>query len=209
MRLLATLVLVASSAVSLFGQYTSEKAGAPPSDVPAALSGVLQKEGVRIKQGDKVYAEVWFREALPSGPKTAEDNVTLVNVPHGSLLGVIRFPANGSDRRGNKINPGTYTLRFSMFPQNGDHQGVAPQRDFLLLTTAANDTDPNATPSFKALTEQSMKSMGIPHPGVFSIWHGEADAKPGFSQEGEHDWVLRTKIGETPFAMILIGKAEG
>lgn len=208
MKNLATSVLFFAGAVSAFGQYTLGKSGAPPAEVSPGIIEVLQKDGMQVKSGDKVFADIWFRSSLPAGAKTSEDNVTLTNVAHGALLGIIRFPANGADRRGNKINAGVYTLRYSMFPPNGDHQGVAPQRDFLLISRAADDIDPNSVPGFKALTEASMKATGLPHPGVFSVWKSEQDAKPGLTLEGEHDWVLRTKIGDTPFAMIVYGKAD-
>lgn len=195
-------------ASAALAQYKAEPAGAA-ADVDPAISGLLAKQGVKIMNGDKVVFEIWFRDKLPAGTKTAEDNVSMSTVPHGSLLGAIRFPAAGSDRRGQSIKAGVYTMRFSMFPQNGDHQGVAPQRDFLLLTPIANDKDPNATPDFEALVKMSTAASGTPHPAVFSFWKADASAKPGLIQEGEHDWVLNTKIGDTPIAIIVVGKTEG
>ena len=100
-------------------------------------------------------------------------------------------------------------MRFSFFPQNGDHQGVAPQRDFLVLSQAAEDKDGAANPVFDALMTMSRKASGTPHPLVFSMWKDDADAKPGFEKQGENDWVLHVKIGDVPVAIILVGKAEG
>ena len=57
------------------------------------------------------------------------------------MLGVARFPAKYKDRRGQTIKPGVYTMRYGLFPVNGDHQGVAPQRDFLIPSPAALDDD--------------------------------------------------------------------
>jgi hypothetical protein len=91
-----------------------------------------------------------------------------------------------------------------MFPQNGDHQGVEPQRDFLLLLPAAADTDPAATYDFKQVTTMSMKASGTPHPAVFSIWKADSGFEPGMSQLGE-DWVFQSKVGELPIAMIVVG----
>jgi hypothetical protein len=31
---------------------------------------------------------------------------------------------------------------------------------------------------------------------------------PGIAKEGDHDWALAVKVGDTPIAVILIGKAE-
>jgi hypothetical protein len=198
------------SAVSVFAQYKTEPAGSPPADLAASASGLLQKDGVKITGPDgKVLCEIWLRSAMPSGPKLAEENLTLPTVPQGSLLAAIRFPAQHADRRGQGVKPGLYTMRFSFFPQNGDHQGVAPQRDFLILSQAAVDTGGDANPSFDALMAMSRKASGTPHPLVFSMWKDEPDAKPGFEKQGENDWVLHVKIGTVPVAIILVGKAEG
>ena len=186
--------------------HTAEPAGPPPSEVDPGIAAALEKDGIRIKDGDKVVMELWFRTTKPTGPASTDASVTLKQVPQGSLMGVLRFPARGADRRGQTIKPGVYTLRLSFFPPNGDHQGVAPQRDFLLLSPAATDKDLKATPAFDALVEMSRKASGTPHPAVLSTWKvEEKDFKPGVAQEGDTDWVLQTKIGDTPIAVIVAG----
>ena len=202
-----TLFTILFTAAAMFG-HTTEPAGPPPSGLDPAIAGVLQKDGIRVKDGNKVVCELWFRSKVPSGAKTAEDNVTLSTTPLGTLVGVANFPAAGSDRRGQTVKPGLYTMRLGFFPQNGDHQGVAPQRDFFLLLSAAEDKDPNANLAFEPLTKLSMKASGTPHPLVFSVWKADSDFKAGISQQGETDWVLQTKIGDLPVAMIVAGKTD-
>jgi hypothetical protein len=195
---------------SLFAQYKTEPAAAMPQGVPSTLAGVLQKEGVKITGADgKVLAEVWMRTTPPPSTTVAEDTVTWNGVAQGAFIGLIHFPAKHADRRGQGINPGLYTMRLSFFPVNGDHQGVAPQRDFLLLSNAAEDTDPAATPNFNTLVDWSRKVSRTPHPAVLSMWKVESDFKAGFDKMGEADYVLQVKVGDTPIAIILIGKAEG
>lgn len=195
---------------TLFGQYKVEPAAAMPAGVPAALAGALQKEGTKIVGADgKVLAEVWLRATPPPSTTANEDTVTWTGVAHGALIGLIHFPAKHADRRGQGINPGVYTMRLSFFPVNGDHQGVAPQRDFLLLSKAAEDTDPASTPKFEELVAASKKVSNTPHPAVFSMWKVESDFKPGFDKMGESDYVLQVKVANQPIAIILIGKAEG
>ena len=64
-----------------FGE-TIEPAGAPPADLNPAIAGVLQKDGIRVlNDSKKVVSEIWFRSNLPSGPKSAEDAVTLPTIP--------------------------------------------------------------------------------------------------------------------------------
>ncbi len=104
--------------------------------------------------------------------------------------------------------PGVYTLRYGNYPVNGNHQGVAPQRDFLVLAPVALDKSGDAISDFDALMELSRKASGTPHPAVLSFWKADADQKPGFEKQGEKDWVLTTRIGDTTVSIILIGAAE-
>ena len=196
------------AATAAFAQYKSDSAGAPPAELAPSISKALQQQGTKIAGGGgAIVCEIWLRTSMPTGPKPADQTITL-SIPQGALLGVIRFSAQGADRRGQTIKPGVYTLRYSMIPVNGDHQGSAPQRDFVLLTPAADDKDPNATPDFDALVAMSRKASGTPHPAVLSIWGAGASDPAGFAKQGENDWVLTTKIGDTPISIILIGKAE-
>jgi hypothetical protein len=201
----ALLSLVVGAA-GLFGQYKADPISALPPGLAANIAQVLQKSGFKISNNGTAYCEIWFRSNQPSGPNSPEQNVTLPSIPPGALLGVIHFDGNGADRRGQPIKAGTYTLRYAIIPMNGDHQGAAPQRDFLLLAPAADDKDPNSTPNFDALVGMSKQASGTPHPAVLSFWKADSDS-PGFSQQGD-DWVLQTKLGDTPIAVILIGTAN-
>jgi hypothetical protein len=192
-----------------FPQYKLESAGPPPSGLPAAIAGTLQKDGFKVAGGNgTAFCEVWFRSSVPSGPKTTEDGVTLPTIPQGSLLGVLRFPARGADRRGQNIKPGVYTLRYALQPVNGDHQGVAPQRDFMLMVPVADDPGADAKPGFDDLTKLSSKASGTPHPAVLSMSSSSNAKFPELKKEGENDWALHAKIGDTAIEVILVGKVE-
>ena len=192
--------------VSLFAQYKADPVAAPPLELAANIAALMQSSGFRITNEGAPYCEIWFRESRPSGQNSSQPNVTLPMVPFGALLGVIRFNGTGIDRRGQSLKAGVYTLRYGILPMNGIHEGAAPQRDFLLLTPAAEDKDPNARPSFDALVVMSKKASLTPHPAVLSFWKADADS-PGFSQQGD-DWILQTKLGDTPIAVILAGTAS-
>ena len=164
---------------------------------------VLDKSGFAISGNGSPYCEIWFRARAPQGRASGERNVTLPSIPFGALVGTIHFDGEGSDRRGQTIQSGWYTLRYGVMPSNEDHQGASPQRDFLLLTPAADDRDPDSTPNFDTLVGMSRKASGTRHPAVLSLWKADSDA-PGFSQQGD-DWVLQTRLGDIPIAVILIG----
>jgi hypothetical protein len=191
-------------ATAVFAQYKAQPAGDPPAE-----AAILNKAGTKIvADNGSVYAEIWLRSTMPSGPNTGESSVTLPTIPPGSLLGVMRFTAKGSDRRGQNIVPGVYKLRYGNYPVNGNHQGVAPQRDFLVMVPAALDKSTDPISDFDALIELSRKASGTPHPAVLSFWKADAGDKAGFEKQGEKDWVLTTNLGDTKVSIILIGKAE-
>ena len=198
------------AASTMWAQHKSEPAGAPPAELAPAISQALEQQGTKIVGSNgTVFCEVWLRTALPSGTKSSEESVTLPKIPHGALIGAIRFPAQGADRRGQQIKPGVYTLRYSVQPLNGDHLGVSPQRDFLVMAPAGDDKDVNSTPAFDPLMAMSRKASGTPHPAVLSMWGAGASDPVGFAKQGENDWVLTKKIGDAVISVILVGKVEG
>lgn len=195
------------ASVTLWGQqYKADKAGPPPPELAGGIAQALAKNGFQISTNGAAYCDIWLRATLPPPASAKEHNVTLPNIAQGTLLGVIRFEANGSDRRGQTIKPGVYTLRYGIMPMNDTHLGAAPQRDFLLMTPAADDRDLNAAPNFDALMVMSRKASQTQHPAVLSFWKTDADS-PGFSQRDETEWVLQSTVGDTPVAIIVAGTA--
>src|SRR5258708_11803822 len=204
-RVVCALLLAGVGAAA---QYKAEPAGAPPAEANPAIVATLNKVGTKVTGPNGGYVEIWLRSSLPSGFKSTESSVSLPTIQGGTLLGVLRFSGKGADRRGQTIPAGVYILRYGNFPINGDHQGVAPQRDFLVLSPAAADLSADNVKDFDSLMALSKKASGSTHPAVLSFWKADSD-KPGFEKEGETDWVLQTKIGDQAVAIILIGKAEG
>ena len=191
------------AAATAFGQYKLEPAGPAPSELAPAIRDALQKDGARISGPNGVFCEVWFRASAPTGANN-EQNVSFTDIPQGALLGAIRFPAKGADRRGQAIPPGVYTLRLSFYPVDGAHQGVAPTRDFVVLAPAAEDKDLAATPSFQQLVAMSRKASGTAHPAVLNVWKPDSAQPAALKQEGG-DWVLYSSVGDHPIAMIVVG----
>lgn len=204
---LLSLALLSSVALA---QYKYEPAGPPPEELAPAIREALQKTGHRVVAANgNVVAELWFRTQAPTGAPTTEQNVSLTSIPHGALLGVIRYPGRGSDRRGQSLKPGVYTLRLSYYPVDGAHQGISPQRDFLKVIPAAEDKDLNATPSYDEVVAMSNKASGTSHPATLSIWRLEKAEPAGLKREAEGDWVLHATIGDIPVAVIIVGTYSG
>ncbi len=206
-RILSTYIFLTVAAAAAWAQnYKLETVNTLP-DVPGAYSALLATPGYRVAGPSGTWVEVWFRKAIPQGPKSSDPAITLP-IAQGTFLGIMRFPGNGADRRGQTIKPGVYTMRYSNFPVDGAHQGVAPQRDFALLTPVANDADPAAMPDFEKLVNLS-KTSGTNHPCVFSLEPPAGDSFPALTKEGDHDTVLNVKVGDLPVAIIVAGTVEG
>ena len=201
------LLTLCVAGVSAFGQYKLESAGPPPADLAPALRDAVAKDGARVSGASGPFCEVWWRTSVP---KTAnsETNVSFTDIRHGTLLGVIRFPGKGADRRSQPLKPGLYTMRLSFFPVTGAHQGVSQTRDFVLLTPAADDTDANATPDFPQLLAMTRKASGTGHPAVLNVWKADSAGPPKLEQQGD-DWVLSGTAGDRPISMIVVGAFGG
>ena len=198
-------VLALMTAVAAFGQYTAKPGGEPPSELAPGIVASLASPGTQILEADgSVYCEIWLVKAAPSGPELSEVDVSWTTVPHGALLGAVRFPEGGKDRRAQQVNPGVYTMRFSFYPIDGAHQGAEPSRDFVLFASAAADKDAAATPDFGTLVALSRRASNTSHPEGLSLWKAESDWKEGLTQMGD-DWVLNKKIGDTQVSIIVVG----
>jgi hypothetical protein len=201
------LVVFFFAAFLAFSQdYKLEPIAQTAPDLPASYAAEIAGQGYRINGPSGAWCEVWFRKTVPTGGKPSDQAVALP-IAQGTLIGVIRFPKAGADRRGQSLKPGVYTLRYSNFPPDGAHQGVAPQRDFALATPIAGDADPKATPDFEKLVAQS-KSSGTAHAAVFALAPPAGNTFPAVTKEGEHDIVLNVKAGDLPIAITVAGKAE-
>ena len=202
------LALLAFSGALWAQDYKLEPIASAAPDIPAAYASLMATQGYRVVGPKGAWCEVWFRKAIPTGAKPSDDAIVFP-IPQGTFLGVIRFPSGGEDRRGQTIKPGVYTLRYSDYPVDGAHQGVAPQRDFALMTPIAQDPDPNATPDFKTLVGMSTKASNTPHPAVLSMEQPQGGSFPAVAKEGDSDYVLTVKVGDLAIGLIVVGKAQG
>ena len=161
-----TLLFLTCAFVALAQDYKLEPITAAPQGLPPAYAALIPAQGYRVTGPKGPWCEVWFRKSIPAVTKPS-DPAIVFPFAQGTLLGVIRFPAEGSDRRGQTFKAGLYTMRYSNYPVDGAHQGVAPQRDFALLTPIANDTDPSAMPAFDKLVTASRTTGTAPLPAYF------------------------------------------
>src|SRR5207237_8249180 len=94
---------------------------------------------------------------------------TFGQIPEGTFIGVINFLAQVSDYRGQAIKAGHYTLRYALILNDGNHLGVSPSRDFLLLCPVTEDKDPTAQLKPEDTIKLSRLAAGTSHPSPWSL----------------------------------------
>ena len=108
-----------------------------PSELGEPVRALLQPDATVVMRGEN-RLEFWWVKGVPldSAP---EGRPEWSNVPDGALVGAVKLTKPMTDARGLPMKPGVYTLRFALQPQDGDHMGVSPHREFLLVAPAADD----------------------------------------------------------------------
>lgn len=183
--------------------------------VSESVRGALEQKGYRIKLADgSTLCDIWLRDGAPAQPKADISGAAYTVLPESALVGVISFPAPSKDFRGQQIKPGIYTLRYALHPTDGNHMGISPIRDFLLLVPATDDRDVSARYKFEELAKLSAKASGTNHPAVMSLLVPENLQELPSLTENEHGHlVFSTKLklqsgGELKIGLIVKGIAE-
>ena len=210
--IVALIALLTASSLAGFAQAKVEKLGPlTDSSVPEAVRKALEPAGYRVILADgSVACELWLRQSIPAQAKTDVEGLLYPQLAQSTLIGVISFPKASTDYKGDAIKPGVYTLRYELLPNDGNHMGVAQNRDFVLLIPAAADTDPDAKLPYNQMLDLSRKATGTQHPGPLSMVSATS-AEPAVSQNEDGNWVfsgaLKVGSSEVPFGLIVKGSA--
>jgi hypothetical protein len=183
--------------------------------VPEAIRQALDAKGYRLTLDDPNSAcDLWVRKSIPAQTKKEVEGVAYPQLAESTLVAVIRFTQAAADFRGHRIPAGFYTLRYAIMPEDGNHLGAAPNRDFLLVIPAASDTDPGATFKSQELVTMSARTTGMKHPGPLSLVQTDSrPSTPTVSKDDQDHWIFSatTKLNsgeELPFALVVKGTAE-
>jgi hypothetical protein len=206
-RTLAIVLAVAlvPSAVGANGVTVAKHTNAAPDEISSAVKAVLAPGGATATFGSTTI-DFWWVTSLDVKGKD------WTGVAEGALVGAMKVSAAFKDIRGRNIKPGAYLLRFAMQPQNGDHLGVSPHREFLIATPAADDQSA-AVLGHDAAVELGAKTTNIAHPAVLSIDPPLATEPPlsVVQNDAGHTAVVfevPTPAGAFRFGLILVGHIE-
>jgi len=193
-------------------------------EVPQGLSPEIEKlidaSGHQIHGEDGAVVELWLLKSLPIKSNFKSSDSQLYPFTPGQLLGAMRVPkgAEYTDFRDQEIAAGTYTLRYGLQPEDGNHLGTSDTADFILALPAKHDTKPATIEDFYELSERSGKAAGSTHPAIFSLLDPKEAGKETKLDEDEsaEDWVLtftakgdaKGKATEVRIRLVVIGESE-
>ncbi|HEX2445242.1 MAG TPA: hypothetical protein VHJ77_14955 [Vicinamibacterales bacterium] len=205
------IALVAAVLFSAGSLSATTLAEAPPPDLAPAVRALLAPAGARVTSAGTTL-DFWFVKSLPLQAGAAP---SWQQAEEGTIVGAVRVSAVYRDIRGRTIKPGSYTLRYGIQPANGDHLGVSPFREFLLLSPAAADTDVKPT-GHEGSVELSKQTIGGSHPAVWSLdppalSEGAAPLSTRTNDAGHEAIVFEVPTSSgTPlrFGLILVGKID-
>lgn len=214
----ASLVFLVVGIASAQSYRVEKIAAAPPQELAPAVRDVLAGEALRVAGPQGTLCELWLRKVMPAQANPSQDvDVTLGQLAEGTLVGAVRFPADVKDYRSQRVKAGVYTLRYALIPTDGNHYGVAPQRDFLLASPASADQSAD-TISRDATLAQSRKTTGTNHASVWSL--GALDSPPASlpamaRQEDGDIWLLEfsalvqsgNAVSPVPMGLVVVGHA--
>ena len=105
------------------------------------------------------------------------------------------------------IPAGAYNLRYELQPNDGDHLGVTPTPDFLLLVPAAVDANPGQTYSYEQLVALSKQATGKNHPSPMNLVPADVTQFPSIITDAEEQTILylkvKTQSGELPLGLVV------
>jgi hypothetical protein len=185
-----------------------------PPEFSEAVRKSLSPEGIRVLKPDgKPFFDFWFCSSLRVDDPRPELGVKYDLLKPGVLVGGARVHAQAGDFKNQKYAAGAYTLRYNIQPQDGDHQGTADTRDFLMLSQAASDPSAELM-NPEAAAKLSAKAAGKKHPLVLYLAKMDPGAKcPAMVHEEQADrWLLECEVPVSkgpPMRLwvVLVGKA--
>jgi hypothetical protein len=172
----------------------------PPPDVDESIRALMDGGDLVILDGGRPVFEIWLRKEVPLKSKPDSSVNALRSLPENVLFGVIKAHRDGMDYRGDTLFADTYTARFSLQPQDGNHLGTSDFPYFAALIPVKHDKSPDALDSYKAVTEASSRDNPTGHPFTLSLRPVAEDTAetPTLTEPAPEHQAVRIKLNGKP-----------
>jgi hypothetical protein len=192
-----------------------------PKGLSPEIAAVLSETGFRVTDKEGVVCDVWLSKSVSLKPEFKSGLRIKYPFQIGELVGVIRLPdtSKPTDFRGQELAAGTYTLRYGLQPDDGNHLGTSETRDFLVGSNPKDDTSAKPIGELSALFKLSAGASGTTHPAIFLLLPPPEKPwdKPGIAHEEDRDLlILQTNVEgkaeakklAVPARIVVRGKGE-
>lgn len=208
-------LLITASASAEYGLEVADKE--PPAELRDAVRSELAHKSYSLTENGEVFYEFWFVNHIEAAEDKGNTKDTLDTVEPVSLLGaVIVHQEERYDFREDPIDPGTYVVRYSLQPQDGNHMGTSPYDTFLIFVPL--DLDPELDGHFdhELMVELALEPTASAHPPILALQpmdSAEGDF-PRLGENEEEEWYFLqlawpTKVGDKEITLPLQIVFEG
>ena len=175
----------------------------PSADLPQSIADSVDPSGVHVFTYDNgletPICEIFWAKTVVAEDSPAKAGKALYsNLKEGALVGVIRFLAESKDDyredfHDQKLSPGFYTMRYVAMRE-------ADKNDFVLLSPAKVDRDPERVLASDELLRLSRQASGTDQPAVLSLVGVEKSNKdfPDVLMADDGSCVLQVKLHLKP-----------
>lgn len=144
------------------------------SQLPKNFVTVLDPQGFRLISttfNQRIsICDLWWSKQIPASSSSHKAaDVVYASLKPGTFLGLISIFSRREDFRHHILNPGLYTMRYAQPEQDGDDHAVSPYRDFVILSPAWVDKNPNADVSVEQLNKWGTLASHDDEPAVLSL----------------------------------------
>lgn len=182
--------------------------GVPPEEIAEEVRGALNPAGQLVTLASGTTLEFWFRSEAPAG-SGSPPGATFPDLGVGTLVGAVRIGGPWSDYKGNSIEPGLFTLRYGVRPEDGNHMGVSVHLDFVLLVPVAEDPTIEVEWGQDDLNIMSFGATGIGHPGVMSLAPNyEGVSEPTIFEDDSGGWAFAWPWQGLTLGFVVEGEGE-
>lgn len=150
----------------------------PPEELAAPIRNELSNTVIELHNDAGPVFEIWLRKQLPASKKAEGGESALTAIEPITLIGAIHLHEERYDFRDDPVDPGVYTMRMAIQPQDGNHLGTAPNDYFAILLRADLDQELDAFPDHDEMVEIASEDTIAEHPPIFNL-------QPTESTEGE------------------------
>ena len=143
---------------------------AAPSELGDSIKAELSDQAIQIFKGDKPLYELWLASSVTLNSAIDAPNRALSALKQTTLLGAIKVIDSERDYRDDELFDGTYTIRFGLRPDDGNHLGTSNFRYFAVLVAAKNDQELGGITRSRQLVKASSKTNPTDHPLILSLF---------------------------------------